>query len=500
MEKILAAGKNDAAGGQKEEFEKLAKNLDRFLYLAGKEIPNARKKTWNERLVYFKSLDTYAQLEAEIRNFKARCRKANREVDGKGAEENFRLAEKSAQSVMEFLQRPILFFGKETFKSKMDLFAQMMLFSIGMQTKKFAQKQNEFRSYVDMSAHDGAEWIARTSEVTGFYKPKKEEFVDAFFQNLRTEYYRRNPNMNEGEKKLVDAGLEGLKKGDVLVKDVDFYFKQLDLARGGVEMPGYAELQNKIVDRGEIPDGYDETVKLGVRVYFDKRVNGDEVESIIDAAQAELVRLPPEKRPDRIVVSRLPKGNDLEFINGCYDPEHNQLAIFLGSRNISSGTSGFLISHEMAHAYYENGIADHLPVAQIYAEMMHRYRQTKTYDTIKKLDYFEPLWTINVPLFYGTAAGEADALIRLFDESTYEKGQKVAVGHPYDNSNEMFASGTDILMHHPREFFAGAEKLSKTDPEAGKLALKIAKTIVDAWGSGFFPKEVHRQLRPNRPF
>ncbi len=71
---------------------------------------------------------------------------------------------------------------------------------------------------------------------------------------------------------------------------------------------------------------------------------------------------------------------------------------------------------------------------------------------------------------------------RVFDESTYAediaKRTGTSGGHPYSNSEELFASASTVLQKFPAQFLSQLERLSK---EEKNLAKEIAKFVISRY-------------------
>ena len=119
-------------------------------------------------------------------------------------------------------------------------------------------------------------------------------------------------------------------------------------------------------------------------------------------------------------------------------------------------------SHEAAHGGFDSN--KQTPAVKALVE---QYAKSRRYERAKADAY--------------TITFEKNQLFRVFDESTYWKLGDFW-GHPYDNPNELFASGTTVMRHAPTQFIAELKRLKTTDAKRYAGALKIAKCIIQIHG------------------
>ena len=130
------------------------------------------------------------------------------------------------------------------------------------------------------------------------------------------------------------------------------------------------------------------------------------------------------------------------------------------------------ISHEEAHAFFNEQISDSnaARMADVYYSMMGKFSQFRI-GSLKR-----------------------QPLIMLFKESTYMGEKNANRGHPWSNEDELFASGTAVLLNFTDRFFEKLAELENADPESGKLAREIARTIFTCYGKRIFPDAAYSGL------
>jgi len=344
----------------------------------------------------------------------------------------------------------------------------------------------------------------RISDVTLRYRPTAKMIADSLFDGIERLYYEKNPHLSQQEKELIRDEIKRLKKDGILLGEgaIEFYFKRFDEVKHSAAMNGarseYEKIKEKIFN-GEIPADAKSIKKDGMDVFAGAGVEEWEIDALLRGIAHVNKQLPLNKKINRLVAVRLSEGNSVDVINAFFDPEQNRILVFFGGKKAGNEICENVAFHEAAHGYYHNGVNGEKKlraVVQAYAQLMLKYRQGELYETIRKADKLDlPTYFFeNTPLKYGSTAGEIHPIARLFDESNYpeliDRG-----GHPYDNSDELFASASSILKYAPSGFFAGVEKLKGEDPESAGLALQIARAIIEAWGDErIFPKSVYKKL------
>jgi len=144
-------------------------------------------------------------------------------------------------------------------------------------------------------------------------------------------------------------------------------------------------------------------------------------------------------------------------------------------------------THEWAHGYQIQKLGDSQKLNEIYERLM-RARGFEPYPKKKITGKFQ------MPHLDSLLESrmESDAVISIFDESSYGKSSSSKHGHPYEDSRELFASTSAKLKNSPEKVFEKIDGL-KTSAEK-KIALETARDIVSLWVDRFFPDEVYRRL------
>ncbi len=180
--------------------------------------------------------------------------------------------------------------------------------------------------------------------------------------------------------------------------------------------------------------------------------------------------------------------DDIYLVNASYDTKEGKVHHRVAKRD-DENKRAVISTNSFTHPQYEN---EGLILA--FHELSHGIVDK----TRKLLDqsYSVALWNAYVscskaagykgPIFEhleSISEGENNKMFRLFDESAYAReivhDPIRTIGHPYENSNELFASGLTVFKFFGKEFLDRYNKLNGSQKSAAKETGKAIFRIIE---------------------
>src|SRR3989344_2082991 len=140
--------------------------------------------------------------------------------------------------------------------------------------------------------------------------------------------------------------------------------------------------------------------------------------------------------------------------NGFYvDEKRVEISSAVAQSPTYEGQFECVLTHELAHA--------------VVSRIRHAVDQTNNLDLARVFETLGGFTGARNSLL----EGEKGLLVNIFDESSFQKNQKVIDGHPYDNHDELFASILTVLRMHPEQLAQRIQDLLKEKNSMKEIAI-----------------------------